>query len=568
MAKYTDHVSTKKDMLVSEPLPGQVPNHGGGHSFQVDDWTRLDRFLILGSEGGTYYVGEKTLTKDNAKCVERCIKDDGPRTVRRIVEVSDQGIAPKNDPALLALAMCAKLGDETTRREAYASVSKVARIGTHLFHFAEYMEAFGGWGRGAKAAVGRWYTGKSASDLAYQLVKYQSRDKWSTRDMLRLSHVKAPNDEYNALFRWAGAQFNEEKATASRGPIDQSLYGDSVTEVPDALRIVWAFEQSKKTDDVAGIVKLIREYSLPREAVPTKFLTEAKVWDALLEKMGLTAMIRNLATMTRVGLLAPLSVATKTVTDRLSSQDALRKARVHPMSVLIALKTYASGHGQRGQNTWRPNEKVCDALDSAFYLAFKAIEPAGKRFVLALDVSGSMDGGTVAGSDGLTPRIASSAMSLITAATESQTTTIAFSSGSSGRNSWYSSKRSNDELDGVSEVDISPRDRLDTVVKKSANLSVGMGSTMIALPFMWAQAKKVQADVFVIYTDNEVNCGIHPVQALKNYRKATGINAKLIVVGVTSTQFSVADPNDAGMMDVVGFDSSAPALMSDFARRQ
>jgi 60 kDa SS-A/Ro ribonucleoprotein len=42
-------------------------------------------------------------------------------------------------------------------------------------------------------------------------------------------------------------------------------------------------------------------------------------------------------------------------------------------------------------------------------------------------------------------------------------------------------------------------------------------------------------------------------------------NAKLIVVGMVSNGFSIADPNDAGMLDVVGFDTSAPAVMADFS---
>jgi len=51
----------------SQPIPGssQVPNSGGGYSWQVDDWTRLDRFLILGAEGGTYYITERDLVKQN-----------------------------------------------------------------------------------------------------------------------------------------------------------------------------------------------------------------------------------------------------------------------------------------------------------------------------------------------------------------------------------------------------------------------------------------------------------------------------------------------------------------------
>jgi 60 kDa SS-A/Ro ribonucleoprotein len=32
-----------------------------------------------------------------------------------------------------------------------------------------------------------------------------------------------------------------------------------------------------------------------------------------------------------------------------------------------------------------------------------------------------------------------------------------------------------------------------------------------------------------------------------------------------ANKFSIADPLDAGMLDVVGFDTSAPQLMSDFA---
>ena len=47
--------------------PGFDPgrNSGGGYSWQVDDWTRLDRFLILGAEGGTYYIAERELVKQN-----------------------------------------------------------------------------------------------------------------------------------------------------------------------------------------------------------------------------------------------------------------------------------------------------------------------------------------------------------------------------------------------------------------------------------------------------------------------------------------------------------------------
>ena len=187
----------------SEPLPGQVANSAGGYSFGVDDWSRLQRFLVLGSEGGSYYATEKKLTADNCAAVKRCIAADGVRVVQAVVDVSDAGRAPKNDPAILALALCLKTGDASTRKAAAAAVPKVCRIGTHLMHLAAFVNDIGGWGRGTKRAFGQWYQEKSASDLAYQLVKYQSRDGWSNRDILRLAHPKAPTVDHATLFAWA-----------------------------------------------------------------------------------------------------------------------------------------------------------------------------------------------------------------------------------------------------------------------------------------------------------------------------------------------------------------------------
>ena len=68
-------------------------------------------------------------------------------------------------------------------------------------------------------------------------------------------------------------------------------------------------------------------------------------------------------------------------------------------------------------------------------------------------------------------------------------------------------------------------------------------------------------------TDSETWCGqIQPFEALKQYRRKTGINAKLMVIAMTSNGFSIADPSDKGMMDIVGFDTSVPAILTDFIK--
>jgi 60 kDa SS-A/Ro ribonucleoprotein len=117
---------------------------------------------------------------------------------------------------------------------------------------------------------------------------------------------------------------------------------------------------------------------------------------------------------------------------------------------------------------------------------------------------------------------------------------------------------------GLTPLTISPRQRLDDVVKLTSALP--FGGTDCALPMVEALKHRWPVDVFVIYTDSETWAGnIHPAHALREYRERMGIAAKLIVVGMASNGFSIADPNDAAMLDVVGFDTATPQVIAGFA---
>jgi 60 kDa SS-A/Ro ribonucleoprotein len=551
MLDFTKHYATRLTRLVTpqaERIPGtaQVPNSAGGYAWPVDPWTRFDRFLIFGSERGTYYIRERTLTVENATNARAVLAEDGPRFVRRIVEISAAGRAPSNDPALFALAMAAGLGNDATRTMALEALPEVARTGTHLFHFLQYVRAFRGWGRGVRRAVGRWYTAKPAPAIAYQMLKYQARDGWSHRDALRLAHPKAPTVEHDVLFRYAIKGW------------DGVLELDGVND----LDVVALIEAIKSLAHLAPneAATVIRDMKLTREMLPTELLTHAVVWDALLERMPLTAMIRNLAVMTKVGLLTPASDAARTVVDRLSNHEALHGARVHPVAVLVAMKTYAQGRGVKGSGKWTPVARVIDALDQAFYLSFDNATTTGKRIMLALDVSGSM-GMSVAGIESLSCREASAAMALVTAATEPDHRFVAFTKGPYP-SQW--SKTHGTEYDtGLSPLSISPRQRLDDVVRGIATLP--FGGTDCALPMVEALKHRWPVDAFVVFTDSETWAGnIHPAQALREYRERMGIAARLVVVAMTSNGFSIADPDDAGMLDVVGFDTATPNVLAEF----
>src|SRR5271170_1714870 len=537
---YAKH-SNRRATPQSQPIPGstQVANSGGGFSWEVDDWTRLDRFLILGAEGGTYYITERDLVTQNHDAIVRCAKADGVRAVNRIVEISDAGRAPKNDPAIFTLALVVTHGDTEAKAHAFANLNKVCRIGTHLFHFAEYVNAMRGWGRGLRNAVGHWYVDRDADDLAHQAVKYQQRDGWSHGDLLRLAHPKAPSMQHEAVFRWmlTGADSLGEREVKRKVHGEDRVAKYAATgQLP---KLIEAFEQAKRASSAKEIVKLIDEFDLPREAIPTQWLNEAPVWEALLQRMPMTAMIRNLGKMTSLGLLGPFSNAKRFVVAKLGDENALKRARIHPLAVLVAQKIYAQGHGDKGSLKWSPVSAVVDALDEAFYATFQNVEPCNKPVLLALDVSGSMAASVIAGSC-ISAREGSAAMALITAATEPEHEIIAFSAAAGGHGGKWGGGES-----GITRVNLSPRMRLADVIKRVE--AIPMGGTDCALPMLWAARNKLDVSGFITYTDSETWAGnIHPAQALRQYRSEFVGDAKAVVVGMTSNGFTLADPNEIG----------------------
>jgi 60 kDa SS-A/Ro ribonucleoprotein len=529
----------------SEPLnERQVANSAGGYSFAVDNWKRLDRFLILGSEGGSYYASEKKLTVENVKKVESCIKEDGIRVVNRVVEISDSGRAPKNDPALLVLAYAASIGNNETRSAALTALPKVARIGTHLFHFVDYVQQFRGWGRGLKNSVANWYIAQDVDKLADQVTKYQQRDGFSHAALLRLAHPHFQDKQKHAIARWVlGKEINADYQLFDKAEkLVREYPGLKDTTLPARIEGHIKLQACTKAHEAA---KLIREYGLVRESVPTDLLKDPVVWEALLEKMPMTAMIRNLGNMSKCGLLKPLSSASKNVIARLSDRDALHKSRIHPIAVLMALRTYQSGHGLRGSGEWTVVQPIVESLDDAFHLAFANVVPTGKNLFLAIDTSGSMTWSTIAGTS-LFPRDAAAAMALVTARTEKNYYISAFSTVSRS-------------------LPLTGKQRLDDAIEVIQRLPAG--GTDCAQPMLDAMKQKLEVDTFVVYTDSETWAGaIHPTQALDQYRQKFGRPAKLVVVGMVSNGFSIADPADLGMLDVVGFDASTPQILADFAR--
>ncbi|XP_006039176.1 60 kDa SS-A/Ro ribonucleoprotein-like, partial [Alligator sinensis] len=370
--------------------------------------------------------------------------------------------------------------------------------------------------------------------LSLAFTKYKQRNGWSHKDLLRLSHLKPANEGIAIVAKYITKRWKEVQEAYKEKALS--------AETEKLLKYLEAVERVKRTKDELEVIHLIEEYSLVREHLPTNHLKSKEVWKALLQEMPLTAMLRNLGKMTAISVLEPGSPEVSLVCERLKNEKMLKKARIHPFHVLVALETYKRKRGIQGKLRWRPDKDVLEALDAAFYKTFKVVEPTGKRFILAVDVSGSMSQ-KVLGSV-LDASTVAAAMCMVVARTERDSHIVAFS---------------HEIVPCPVTVDMA----LPQVLEEMSTIE--MGATDCALPMIWAEKTNTAADVFIVFTDNETYFGeIHPAVALRKYREKMSIPAKLIVCGMTSNGFTIADPDDRGMLDMCGFDAGALEVIRNF----
>ncbi|GGT98342.1 RNA-binding protein [Actinomadura citrea] len=537
----------------NRPIPGreteQVRNNAGGYGFAKDLWTRLEDFLILGTTGGTYYVGEDKLTADNAQVVFDAIAADGVRVVDLATEISTARPPrpPKNRPALFVLAAAAARGDADTRQAVKASLAKVARTTDHFASFFGYWKNLGGkaTGNGTAPVIGRamrtafasWFLNGDVDQVAWRVCKARQRktpagEAFALRDALRLAHPKADSPARRALFGWIAGNVSDGDARALVPAVDAFLAAQAVTSVADAIDVV-------------------QDRGVPWEFLPDTVLTDAGVWGELVDTIGMTALIRNLSRMTRIGTLTPMGDATRRATERLTNADALAKARIHPMDLFLALRVHGGGHAYPNPRAdvqhWTPVPAIVDALEEAYELSFGHMEPSGRRLLIAVDSSGSMSyhritsGGAPLGSC----YEVANAMAVILNRIE----------GSNAH---------------VIDVDTSvhaSRVTKRTNLREISQWRPSGGGTDLSLPFQWAQQQRLNVDGVVVFTDNETWAGRqHPSQALAAYRQAVNSDVRVVVAAMAANGHRIGDPRDEGVLNMAGLDASLPMVVNGFIR--
>ena len=743
--------------------PDQIQGAAGGFVWQISDKEQVIRYLVIGSEGGNYYQTPQQVSSQCASCVLRMTRtpDNFKWLIDTIRDVSTTGRAAKQESTLLALATAIVFAPTpAAKTEALNAVNDCVRILTHMYMLIGYIKIFSkaghpslttassskavtvgsGIGRGIRRVFGEYFYSRTGVEIANLMTKYQNREGWNIKDVLTLIHIDPkrmkddggrlaieyifkPKEEFAPILAAAPPTADATKTLLSAIKEIHTIAERPLQ--PATNPSLAGLSNYQYGEEVSRIVHLINTVGLCREQLPSQLFKQRRVWEALLMSKGangkgkgmpLTALIRNLGKLTtaEIGIIAPFSTIaiqsltrdTKHICDRITDAQDIKRTRLHPYTILVAMMTYKKGHGDKGGLTWSPNTHIIEALDKAFKLAFQNITPTGKRIKIALDVSGSMSSNFCTGSPVVSCAIGSVAMMMMTLWTEnrhrlklatassapdlpsaasaaasaaaaqqlaeamkwkttqlpdgrklyehSETKQCQFhkpqglapsagggaaapapSSPSSppappsrrptlaeykatkkyigisegqasdttarppaphfGYSSSYytppppylpelypaSAIPSNvticafsntlteltNSIVGYMDATIDPATGLPTMTIEDAIKLVELpfSATDCSLPMVRALENKEQVDAFIIYTDSETYMGkIHPQAALEQYRAATGIDAKLIVVGMTSNCLTIADPKDLNTLNLAGFDTATPRLINDF----
>ena len=315
------------------------------------------------------------------------------------------------------------------------------------------------------------------------------------------------------------------------------------------------------TSDVKKAIKLVRDHGLVREQIPTHLLNSSDIWTELLNSKGangkqtgmpLEALTRNLGKLSSLHNFMSRE-NTDTICTRLSSNEDIQKSRIHPFKVLVASRIYCMGKALKGSLCWTVSPRVRDQLTTTFLRSFKNVPPTGKRYMAALDVSGSMDCSCM-GCPAITCRQASAALAQVLYETETHVYLRGFSAA---------------HVPGTGFHNFNPLVRHGMTLEQFISATnTPFGPTDCSLPMRREIDEGLDVDVFIVMTDSETYAGTtHPQVALENYRKhANKPDAKLIVVGMTANCLTIADPNDRNTLNLAGFDASMPEIIAMFVR--
>ena len=316
-----------------------------------------------------------------------------------------------------------------------------------------------------------------------------------------------------------------------------------------AAWFAWLIGRPFKLHDLPPLTQAFERYKADRTQplpdVPFQLLTalelDAAAWAQIAQRGSWQMVRQNLNTFARHGVFAQPGL-TGQVAAKLRNAQAVAKARVLPYQLLSA---YTAAGAE-------VPHAVKEALQDAMELALANVPQIAGRVVVCPDVSGSMSWPVTGYRKGATTAVRCIDVAALVAAAVL--------------------RKNQDAIvlpfeQDVVQVALNPRD---TVLTNAAKLAaIGGGGTACSAPLHWLNARKAQAELVVLVSDNEswADCargrGTATMQAWEAFKQRNP-RAKLVCIDIqpyASTQAA----ERADVLNIGGFSDEVFKLLALFA---
>ncbi len=332
--------------VFSVPIP-TIRNRDGFPAYERPLEEQYLQTLLTNTLGNTYYATKEELLQESTRVHEDMLDADAEFAAKAMAFARNEGFMRLQPIYGLA-------------RLSAANPSLFARAFPHVIKIpsdlSDFLTILRGQGRGEGGRAVKREVAKFLNAVSeYWTLKYNGRGRgYSIGDMIITSHAKAKDERQNRLFRYAMGK--------------EGGLGD--------LPQLAAFEALKTAETDAERIRWIAEGKLPHEIVTGAVKPTKAIWNAILEQMPIFALLRNLNTMDRAGVLDERYGYIK---QQLTSADVLRRSKILPFRFLTAYNKI--------EKEW-----VRDVLRQSVELTFDNLPDLTGRTAIFLDVSGSMDG--------------------------------------------------------------------------------------------------------------------------------------------------------------------------------
>jgi len=338
----------KKLMEKYVPVTPDTANREGFPAYTRSLEEQLLQVLMTNTLNNFFYATSEKLLQETLEVHERALRKDPEFFAKALVYARNEGFM-----RLQPIVGLTKLAGE--RVDLFKRVfDRVVLIPSDLQDFFTILDASGRGqgGRAIKGTVTKWLNEKLSE---YWVIKYGGKSRgrgFSLGDIVRVVHPKPAGEKQSSLF----------------------AYLRGVGGVEDLPQVA-VYEKFKRasTEEKA---KLIREGRLPHEAVTGVGGLNKDCWRALVPQLPVLALLRNLNTLSRHGVL---DEARDLISSKLTNEEALRSAKVFPFQFLKAFEAVDS--------PW-----VRDVLRQSVEIAAKNIPLIKGKTAIFLDISGSMYG--------------------------------------------------------------------------------------------------------------------------------------------------------------------------------